>query len=220
MCIISGWPASWNVKYLLLTVIVKCEFKAVLFQWWGVLNCLFHHMAGRSAPTVKITLPSVTSSATWVNALFDVLIFGSETLYRLRLNVQVGYELSGSTTRTCQASGDWSGQDTSCYLVVCPSLAVPRNGSKRFVPRFFVKINNGIDVPTYHFLLLSKLSCQKPNLWSITNHWKSVEVCFLVTLSTKWIHGIKVSLYWLWSSSCSGRFRVSQMMHLPRVPLF
>ncbi|XP_065899134.1 uncharacterized protein [Dysidea avara] len=39
-----------------------------------------------------------------------------------------GYELTGSDTRTCQSDGSWSGNDTLCTRVTCPSLTDPNNG--------------------------------------------------------------------------------------------
>ncbi|XP_065903900.1 P-selectin-like [Dysidea avara] len=40
-----------------------------------------------------------------------------------------GYELGGSTSRTCGDDGSWSGTDTTCTRVVtCPPLTAPDNG--------------------------------------------------------------------------------------------
>ncbi|XP_065899211.1 uncharacterized protein [Dysidea avara] len=39
-----------------------------------------------------------------------------------------GYELTGSNTRTCQSDGSWSGTETMCRRVPCPSLTDPNNG--------------------------------------------------------------------------------------------
>ncbi|XP_065899331.1 uncharacterized protein [Dysidea avara] len=39
-----------------------------------------------------------------------------------------GYELIGSETRTCQSDGSWSGTETMCRRVPCPSLTDPSNG--------------------------------------------------------------------------------------------
>ncbi|XP_065896334.1 E-selectin-like [Dysidea avara] len=40
-----------------------------------------------------------------------------------------GYELTGSDTRTCQSDGSWSGSDTMCRRVACPSHTEPDNGA-------------------------------------------------------------------------------------------
>ncbi len=40
-----------------------------------------------------------------------------------------GYTLSGSTTRTCQTNGAWSGTAPTCNAVQCPELPHPSGGS-------------------------------------------------------------------------------------------
>ncbi|XP_065903516.1 CUB and sushi domain-containing protein 1-like isoform X2 [Dysidea avara] len=39
-----------------------------------------------------------------------------------------GYELTGSDNRTCRSNGNWSGDDTACRRVTCPSIVHPVNG--------------------------------------------------------------------------------------------
>jgi hypothetical protein len=41
----------------------------------------------------------------------------------------MGYGPSGSSTRTCQTDGTWSGTAPTCILATCPSLAGPSGGS-------------------------------------------------------------------------------------------
>ena len=38
-----------------------------------------------------------------------------------------GYELTGSTQRTCQSNGSWSGSPVSCIIMKCPSSSLPMN---------------------------------------------------------------------------------------------
>ena len=38
-----------------------------------------------------------------------------------------GYELTGSTQRTCQSDGSWSGSPVSCIIMECPSSSLPMN---------------------------------------------------------------------------------------------
>ena len=38
-----------------------------------------------------------------------------------------GYELTGSSERTCQSNGSWSGSSVSCIIMVCPSSSLPMN---------------------------------------------------------------------------------------------
>ena len=38
-----------------------------------------------------------------------------------------GYELTGSSDRTCQSDGSWSGSPVSCIIMECPSTSLPMN---------------------------------------------------------------------------------------------
>ena len=38
-----------------------------------------------------------------------------------------GYELTGSSERTCQSDGSWSGSLVSCIIMECPSASLPMN---------------------------------------------------------------------------------------------
>ncbi|XP_035660825.1 E-selectin-like [Branchiostoma floridae] len=42
-----------------------------------------------------------------------------------------GYKLVGTSTRTCQSDGTWSGGSPTCTAVLCPTLRCPANGDKR-----------------------------------------------------------------------------------------
>ena len=39
----------------------------------------------------------------------------------------IGYELTGSSQRTCQSDGSWSGSPVSCIIMECPSSSLPMN---------------------------------------------------------------------------------------------
>ena len=39
----------------------------------------------------------------------------------------IGYELTGSTERTCQSDGSWSGSPVSCIIMECSSSSLPMN---------------------------------------------------------------------------------------------
>ena len=39
----------------------------------------------------------------------------------------IGYELTGSTERTCQSNGSWSGSPVSCVIMECHSSSLPMN---------------------------------------------------------------------------------------------
>ena len=38
-----------------------------------------------------------------------------------------GFELTGSSERTCQSNGSWSGSPVSCIIMECPSSSLPMN---------------------------------------------------------------------------------------------
>ncbi len=46
-----------------------------------------------------------------------------------------GYTLSGSSTRTCQTNGVWSGTAPTCNAVQCPELSPPSGGTVRLITR-------------------------------------------------------------------------------------
>jgi cysteine-rich repeat protein len=59
-------------------------------------------------------------------------VSAGDTIYATTrtLGCDTGYVVSGSTERTCQASGDWSGTPTACTIYDCGgSYPVPLNGS-------------------------------------------------------------------------------------------
>ena len=51
--------------------------------------------------------------------------YGSTATY----GCQTGYGPSGSSTRTCQGDGTWSGTQPTCVIANCPALASPNGGS-------------------------------------------------------------------------------------------
>ena len=38
-----------------------------------------------------------------------------------------GYELTGSSERTCQSNGSWNGSPVFCIIMECPSSSLPMN---------------------------------------------------------------------------------------------
>ncbi|XP_077971175.1 sushi, von Willebrand factor type A, EGF and pentraxin domain-containing protein 1-like isoform X2 [Styela clava] len=40
----------------------------------------------------------------------------------------VGYEMQGSSSRTCQENQEWTGEATICQLIECPTIVSPRDG--------------------------------------------------------------------------------------------
>lgn len=51
-------------------------------------------------------------------------IVGSTIQYQC----DVGYNLIGTATRTCQENKMWSGSDSHCEKVLCPPPVAPTNG--------------------------------------------------------------------------------------------
>ncbi|CAH1797704.1 unnamed protein product [Owenia fusiformis] len=80
---------------------------------------------------------------------------------------QTGYTLFGSSSRTCQNDGTWSGTETNCTIIDCGVLATPGNGSV-----------SGSSTTTYNSVIVFKCNtgytlsgssvrtCQVDSTWS------------------------------------------------------
>jgi hypothetical protein len=78
-----------------------------------------------AAPTCTIVDCGALTNPTNGTVAAAVTTYGASATY----TCATGYAASASTTRTCQASGAWSGAAPSCAIKSCPSLAGPTNGS-------------------------------------------------------------------------------------------
>ena len=58
-------------------------------------------------------------------SLMHTPIFSYEDTCSFTCNT--GYELTGSSERTCQNNGSWSGSPVSCIIMECPSSSLPMN---------------------------------------------------------------------------------------------
>ena len=58
-------------------------------------------------------------------SMVNSLMFSYEDTCSLTCNT--GYELTGSSERTCQSNGSWSGSPVSCIIMECPSSSLPMN---------------------------------------------------------------------------------------------
>ena len=58
-------------------------------------------------------------------SMINVPLFSYEDTCRFTCNT--GYELTGSSQRTCQSDGSWSGSPVSCIIMECPSSSLPMN---------------------------------------------------------------------------------------------
>ncbi|XP_064386230.1 CUB and sushi domain-containing protein 3-like isoform X2 [Halichondria panicea] len=80
-----------------------------------------------------------------------------------------GYTRSGGQTRTCQASGDWSGSEPVCNPVNCGSLTDPINGAvdttsgTTFMMTATYTCNTG-----YTLVGAVTRTCQANTMWSLT----------------------------------------------------
>ncbi|KAL9989269.1 hypothetical protein ACROYT_G003802 [Oculina patagonica] len=59
------------------------------------------------------------------SSLGDTTVFPNSVLFKC----DAGFNLHGSSSRTCQSNGTWSGSATACVAKDCGPLAVPTNGS-------------------------------------------------------------------------------------------
>ncbi|CAH1248684.1 CSMD1 [Branchiostoma lanceolatum] len=79
-----------------------------------------------------------------------------------------GYILSGSSNRTCQADGLWSGTQPTCSALECPELDAPLNCDKTggtYVGSFLVFFcHNGYDITGGDFMR----TCEPDQTWSGT----------------------------------------------------
>ncbi|XP_066268441.1 P-selectin-like [Branchiostoma lanceolatum] len=77
-----------------------------------------------------------------------------------------GYDLTGSSNRTCQADGLWTGTQPTCSALDCPDLDAPRHGVKTgetSVGSFLIFFcNEGYDLTGGDFMR----SCQSDLTWS------------------------------------------------------
>ncbi|XP_070554202.1 uncharacterized protein [Ptychodera flava] len=55
---------------------------------------------------------------------------GNTYLSVAKFSCNLGYNLHGSSDRTCTADGSWDGQSVSCEVVQCPHIDEPTNGYK------------------------------------------------------------------------------------------
>ena len=82
-----------------------------------------------------------------------------------------GYQLIGSSQRTCQLSRFWSGVSTHCHPLQCPQLNPPDNGY--------------IQLPCSHDYL-SKCSVRCFDGYNIINGSDTVKCCLINTTTVEW----------------------------------
>ena len=58
------------------------------------------------------------------NTMEDTVVLYEDVCF---FSCNTGYELTGSTERTCQSDGSFSGSPVSCIIMECPSSSLPMN---------------------------------------------------------------------------------------------
>jgi len=71
-----------------------------------------------SEPTCSLVMCPPLSAAIPLSVNAQILTYNSDATY----SCEIGYSMSGSNTRTCQADGSWSGSEPACAIVTCPLL--------------------------------------------------------------------------------------------------
>jgi hypothetical protein len=88
--------------------------------------------------------------------------FGSTATY----SCSTGYQLSGVATRTCQASGAWSGSAPSCPIVDCGALLNPTNGTVAVSASTFGSTATYSCSTGYQLSGAATRTCQASGAWS------------------------------------------------------
>ena len=115
-----------------------------------------------AAPTCLLVDCGPVSAPTSGSVKALVTTFGSVATYACAN----GYGPSGSSTRTCQADGTWSGTAPSCVVSDCPSLPGP-TGGKVSAPTLTVGSTATYSCDTsYQMQGTSTRTCQPDGSWS------------------------------------------------------
>eukprot|EP00058_Branchiostoma_floridae_P019747 XP_002605237.1 hypothetical protein BRAFLDRAFT_92290 [Branchiostoma floridae] len=76
-----------------------------------------------------------------------------------------GYKLVGTSTRTCQSDGTWSGGSPTCRAVQCTKLTPPANGAVTG-PNYYGNMATFTCNPGYKLVGTSTRTCQSDGTWS------------------------------------------------------
>jgi hypothetical protein len=95
---------------------------------------------------------------------------GMATIYNstVQFDCDTGYNLTGSSTRTCRADGTWSGQQAHCNIVDCGDPGIPLHGASDLadnVTTYGTEVNFTCD-PTHRLVGLSSIVCKADGYWS------------------------------------------------------
>ena len=82
----------------------------LLYLCWYIVSCI---------------LPTASDNGTMNCKLEDVKFPSYEDICSFTCNT--GYKLTGSTERTCESDGSWSGSPVSCIIIECSLSSLPMN---------------------------------------------------------------------------------------------
>ncbi len=127
---LSRWLWCWQVLSWLFTLFLQAgvQAKCNCFLTVSVLynvnsnwssTTYFTHIPAPQCPTLSPPLNGRVSAS------------GGTATY----TCSTGYTLSGSSTRTCQTNGAWSGTTPTCGGVQCPELSHPSGGTVTITSR-------------------------------------------------------------------------------------
>src|SRR5260370_86042 len=136
-------------------------------------TCQIDHNWSGAAPTCKTrTCGQLTAPD---NGSVDVpsMNYGAVATY----SCKPGFGPSGSSTRTCQADGTWTGTEPSCVLANCPALASPAGGMVSAPTLTFGATATCTGSTWYDRAGAATRTCQNDGTWSGTAPTCVVQDC-------------------------------------------
>ena len=110
-----------------------------------------------TCPTLSATSPLIVSAAA-VN-IGDVITYSCDG----------GFEINGTSTRTCQNDGTWSDSEPTCSPITCPTMTAPINGQVSFPSGFGVGGKAVFGCNPGHILSDNRTAkCTVAGSWDIT----------------------------------------------------
>ena len=171
--------ALLNIRNIIVIIIILIIFNIIILK-------ITHHpiFTGETLPPPPppVTCPSLLSPANG-RVIVGLVNVGGTATY----SCNTGYTLSGSSSRTCQSSGVWSGSAPTCqageldiffyesilsathffsHLVQCPSLTNPGNGRVTVTTRSFNGIATYSCNTGYTLSGSCSRACQSSGVWS------------------------------------------------------
>ena len=127
-----------------------------------------------SEPTCSIVTCLAPTPPSQLSVIAPNNSYNSDATY----SCEIGYSLSGSDTRTCQADGTWNGSEPTCSIVTCPPLAVTSRLAVS-APNLTYSSNATYSCSVgYEIIGNSTRTCQNDGTWS-----ESEPTCTPITCS-------------------------------------